>query len=309
MLGFCSWWLSECVFCNNAWMVVYWSFFSWARILHCLTLSSWWSSQSPSFATMLECCCGNHCHAVYLSSRCNNYNWEKMMQKTATKILLWSNWKNSNPQQLRYKYPIDEWGTIEVWVPKATDNNQCLEELLLWSSHRCPKQKFSHRYDAKQNQGWKNTLVGEENTNKRQCQELALQFNQDIESTFRFQMLRRELRTWIQYCKSFINTTTHLLTRKMNSRGKPFSDEWVSEQVKLHLKVVTALSGVVSDHASSPKLEKWVWKIRVLEIVTVNQSCTWEERSLDVWQSVTFRKNITGPLQHKKKMTNRINCM
>jgi hypothetical protein len=85
--------------------------------------------------------------------------------------------------------------------------------------------------------------------------------------------------------------------------------EWVSEQVKLHLKVVSALLGVVSDHASSPKLEKWVWKIQVLEIVTVNQSCTWEERSSDVWQSATFKKNVRGTLQHKKKMTNRINCI
>jgi hypothetical protein len=105
----CSW--SVCIFCNNAWMVLYQQSFlimlgcctspsSHARILqlmivwvsfatmlewwctdpsshelgfcNCLTLSSWWLSQSLSFATMLECCCGNHCHAVYLSSRCNN---------------------------------------------------------------------------------------------------------------------------------------------------------------------------------------------------------------------------------------------
>jgi hypothetical protein len=71
--------------------------------------------------------------------------------------------------------------------------------------------------------------MGGKNTNKRWCQELslslALQFDQDIESTFGFEMLRRESRTWIQYCKRFINTTTHLSTTKMNSRGKPFSDE------------------------------------------------------------------------------------
>jgi hypothetical protein len=178
-----------------------------------------------------------------------------------------------------------------------------------------PKTKVFSQIWWKTKSGWKNTLMGEKNTNKRQCQELSL--SPSLSNSIK--ILNQHL---VSKC-SEENQGLGFNTGKALSMLLPISwqekwiqgenlsvmNEWVSEWVKLHLKVVSALLGVVSDHASSPKLEKWVWKIQVLEIVTVNQSYTWEERSSDVWQSVTFKKNVRGTLQHKKKMTNRINCI